>query len=190
MRKVVLLFASLLMWIGCALGQQRTVTGVVTSVEDGAPLIQLAVQVKGTQTGVVTDADGRYTIRVAGPESVLVFTYTGYETQEVTVGEQQTINVVMQLANEEIDEVMVVAFGKAKKSTFTGSAASVSGKELERKQVSNVLNALSGKVPGVTVSSSNNQPGTSSTVRIRGNGSFSATVCLSRGTSLPLTQPM
>ena len=174
MRKVVLLFASLLMWIGCALGQQRTVTGVVTSVEDGAPLIQLAVQVKGTQTGVVTDADGRYTIRVAGPESVLVFTYTGYETQEVTVGEQQTINVVMQLANEEIDEVMVVAFGKAKKSTFTGSAASVSGKELERKQVSNVLNALSGKVPGVTVSSSNNQPGTSSTVRIRGNGSFSA----------------
>ena len=174
MRKVVLLFASLLMWIGCALGQQRTVTGVVTAVDDGQPMVQLAVQLKGTQTGVVTDANGRYTIRVAGPESVLVFTYTGYETQEITVGEQQTINVVMQLANEEIDEVMVVAFGKAKKSTFTGSAASVSGKDLERKQVSNVLNALSGKVPGVTVSSSNNQPGTSSTIRIRGNGSFSA----------------
>ena len=174
MRKVVLLLASLLTWIGCALGQQRTVTGVVTSVEDGSPLIQLAVQVKGTQTGVVTDADGRYSIRVAGPETVLVFAYTGYETQEITVGEQTTINVVMQLANEEIDEVMVVAFGKSKKSSFTGSAASVSSKELERKQVSNVVNALAGKVPGVSVTSSNNQPGTSSTIRIRGRGSFSA----------------
>jgi len=174
MRKVVLLLASLLTWIGCALGQQRTVTGVVTSVEDGSPLIQLAVQIKGTQTGVVTDAEGRYTIRVAGPESVLVFTYTGYETQEITVGEQTTINVVMQLANEEIDEVMVVAFGKSKKSSFTGAATAVSSKELERKQVSNVVNALAGKVPGVTVTSSNNQPGTSSTIRIRGRGSFSA----------------
>ncbi len=174
MRKVVLLLAALAVGISCALGQQRTVTGVVTSVEDGAPLIQLAVQVKGTTTGAVTDANGRYSIRVAGPESVLVFSYTGFDTQEITVGEQETINVVMQLANEEIDEVMVVAFGKAKKSTFTGSAASVSGKELERKQVSNVLNALSGKVPGVTVTSSNNQPGSSSTIRIRGNGSFNA----------------
>lgn len=174
MRKVVLLLASLLTWIGCALGQQRTVTGVVTSAEDGTPMIQLAVQVKGTQTGVVTDADGRYSIRVASPETVLVFTYTGFETQEITVGEQTTINVVMQTANEEIDEVMVVAFGKTKKSTFTGSAAAVGSAELERKQVSNVLNALSGKVPGVTVSSGDNQPGKSSSIRIRGEGSFSA----------------
>ena len=174
MRKVVLLLASLLTWIGCALGQQRTVTGVVTSAEDGTPMIQLAVQVKGTQTGVVTDADGRYSIRVASPETVLVFTYTGFETQEITVGEQTTINVVMQTANEEIDEVMVVAFGKAKKSSFTGAATAVSSKELERKQVSNVVNALAGKVPGVTVSSGDNQPGTTSTIRIRGRGSFSA----------------
>lgn len=174
MRKVVLLLASLLTWIGCALGQQRTVTGVVTSAEDGEPMVQLAVQVKGTQTGVVTDADGRYTVRVAGPETVLVFTYTGYETQEITVGEQTTINVVMQTASEEIDEVMVVAFGKTKKSTFTGSATAVGSAELERKQVSNVLNALSGKVPGVSVTSGDNQPGKSASIRIRGEGSFSA----------------
>ncbi len=174
MRKVVLLLASLLTWIGCAFGQQRTVTGVVTSAEDGEPLIQLTVQVKGTQTGVATDTNGRYSVRVPNSEAVLVFTYTGYTTQEIKVGDQSTINVVMQMANEEIDEVMVVAFGKAKKSTFTGSAASVSSKELERKQVSNVVNALSGKVPGVAIASTDNQPGMSATVQIRGLGSFSA----------------
>ncbi len=174
MRKVVLLLASVLAWIGCAFGQQRTVTGVVTSAEDGTPMEQLTVQVKGTQTGDVTKQNGSYSVNVPGPEAILIFAYTGYETQEITVGDQKVINVVMQPTSEEIDEVMVVAFGKAKKSTFTGSAAAVSSKELERKQVSNVVNALSGKVPGVVIASSNNQPGTTANIQIRGRGSFNA----------------
>lgn len=174
MRKVVLLLASVLAWIGCAFGQQRTVTGVVTSAEDGTPMEQLTVQVKGTQTGDVTKQNGSYSVNVPGPEAILIFAYTGYETQEITVGDQKVINVVMQPTSEEIDEVMVVAFGKAKKSTFTGSAASVSSKELERKQVSNVVNALSGKVPGVVIGSDNNQPGTTASIQIRGLGSFNA----------------
>ena len=173
MKKCLMLLAFLALGLSL-FAQQRTVTGVVTSAEDNEPLLQVVVQVKGSQTAVVTDADGRYTIRIADPNAVLVFSYTGYATQEVTVAEQETINVVMTVATEEIDEVMVVAFGKAKKSAFTGSAVSVGEKELERKQVSNVMNALSGKVPGVTVYSSNNQPGTGSSVRIRGTGSFSA----------------
>ena len=173
MKQILTLLTVLLLGVS-VYAQQRTVTGVVTAAEDGEPLIQVAIQIKGTQTGAVTDADGRYTLRVSDPNTVLVFTYTGYNTQEVTVGEQTTINVVMSMANEEIDEVMVVAFGKAKKSSFTGSAISVGEKELERKQVSNVMNALTGKVPGVTISSSDNQPGSGSTVLIRGIGSFSA----------------
>ena len=173
MKKCLTLLAFLALGLSLV-AQQRTVTGVVTSAEDNEPLLQVVVQVKGTQTAVVTDADGRYSIRVADPTAVLVFSYTGYATQEITVAEQETINVVMAASVEEIDEVMVVAFGKAKKSAFTGSAVSVGEKELERKQVSNVMNALSGKVPGVTIYSSNNQPGTGSSVRIRGTGSFSA----------------
>ena len=173
MKKILILLVVALLGVS-VYAQQRTVTGVVTAAEDGEPLIQVAIQVKGTTTGAVTDADGRYSIKVADPTTVLLFSYTGYATQEIVVGDKTTLDVVMSMANEEIDEVMVVAFGKAKKSSFTGSAVSVGEKELERKQVSNVMNALTGKVPGVTITSSNNQPGTSSTVRIRGEGSFSA----------------
>ncbi|MGP1362216.1 MAG: SusC/RagA family TonB-linked outer membrane protein [Bacteroides sp.] len=172
--KKLSIFLALLVLSFYSFAQVRTITGVVTSAEDKEPLIQVVVQVKGTQTAVVTDMDGKYTVKVQSPEAVLVFSYTGYATQEIMVGDRQTIDVVMSMATEEIDEVMVVAFGKAKKSAFTGSAVSVGSKELERKQVSNVMNALSGKVPGVTVSSSNNQPGSESSVQIRGVGSFSA----------------
>ncbi len=173
MRKVVLLLASLLTWIGCALGQQRTVTGVVTSVEDGSPLIQLAVQIKGTQTGVVTDAEGRYTIRVAGSESVLVFTYTGYETQEITVGEQTTINVVMQLANEEIDQVVVVGYGSGRKASSTvGKLASVDQKDLRERPSANALEALGGKVAGLSVLTANGEPSQQATLTLHGHGSL------------------
>ena len=173
MRKVVLLLASLLTWIGCALGQQRTVTGVVTSVEDGSPLIQLAVQIKGTQTGVVTDAEGRYTIRVAGPESVLVFTYTGYQTQEITVGEQTTINVVMQLANEEIDQVVVVGYGSGRKASSTvGKLASVDQKDLRERPSANALEALGGKVAGLSVLTNGGEPSATAVLTLHGDGSL------------------
>lgn len=173
MRKVVLLLASLLTWIGCALGQQRTVTGVVTSVEDGAPMIQLTVQIKGTQTGVVTDADGRYTIRVAGPETVLVFTYTGYKTQEITVGEQTTINVVMRTADEEIDQVVVVGYGSGRKASSTvGKLASVDQKDLRERPSANALEALGGKVAGLSVLTASGEPSQQASLTLHGQGSL------------------
>ncbi|MFC2480846.1 MAG: SusC/RagA family TonB-linked outer membrane protein [Bacteroides sp.] len=172
--KLLLSLAVLLSCAVSAFGQGQTVTGVVTSAEDHTPIIQAVVMERGTMNGTVTDADGHYTITVAGPQSILVFTFTGMETQEVVVGAHTEIPIEMRPGLEEIDQVMVVAFGKAKKSAFTGSATSVSSKELERKQVSSVVNALQGKLPGVVVFAEANQPGKTSTMRIRGTGSFSA----------------
>lgn len=174
MKKLLLILFALAACSVSALAQPRTVTGTVLSGEDGAPLIQAAVIVKGTQIGVATDLDGRYSIRVPNNDAVLIFSYAGMESTEVKVGNQSVINVTLQPELVDVDEVMVVAFGKTKKSAFTGSATEVTSKELEKKQVSNVVNALQGKVPGVTLSSDDNQPGKSPTVNVRGRNSFSS----------------
>lgn len=174
MRRVVLLLVVLLSSVGWAVAQQRTVTGVVTAADDGSTLPQLSVMIKGTQTGVVTDLDGRYSVRVSGPEAVLVFAYTGYATQEVLVGDRSEINVVMQAELEAIDEVMVVAYGTVKKESFTGSADQISSKKLEKRPVSNVTKGLEGLSSGVMTTSGTGQPGAGSTVVIRGFGSLNA----------------
>lgn len=172
MKKLLLILFALAACSVSALAQPRTVTGTVLSGEDGAPLIQAAVIVKGTQIGVATDLDGRYSIRVPNNDAVLIFSYAGMESTEVKVGNQSVINVTLQPELVDVDEVMVVAFGKTKKSAFTGSATEVTSKELEKKQVSNVISALQGKVAGVTVTNGDNQPGTSPSISVRGVGSF------------------
>ena len=121
--KLLLSLAVLLACAVSAFGQGQTVTGVVTSAEDHAPIIQAVVMERGTMNGTVTDADGHYTITVAGPQSILVFTYTGMETQEVVVGAHTEIPIEMRPGLEEIDQVMVVAFGKAKKSAVRPPAS-------------------------------------------------------------------
>lgn len=174
MKKILLILLALAAWSVGALAQPRTVTGKVLSGEDGTPLIQAAVIVKGTQIGVATDLDGRYSIRVPNNDAVLIFSYAGMESTEVRVGNQSVIDVTLQPESVDVDEVMVVAFGKTKKSAFTGSATEVTSKELEKKQVSNVVSALQSKVAGVTVSNGDNQPGTSPSINVRGVGSFSS----------------
>lgn len=174
MKRTVLMLMALLAAVGCVLAQPRTVTGVVTSAEDGSTLPQLAVQIKGSGTGVVTDLDGRYSIQVSGPEVVLVFAYVGMQNQEITVGENTTINVVMQPANEEIDPVVVTAYGTQKRSSLTGSVTSVDAKKLEKLPGTDVTKAMEGQLAGVTISSSSGAPGSATTIRIRGIGSINA----------------
>lgn len=161
-------------WAGLAIGQIRNVTGVVTDAGTGSPLPLVSVQIKGTTTGAVTDNLGHYSVRVEGPEAVLVFSSTGYDSQEVQVGDKATIDVALNMANEEIEQVMVVAYGTVKKESFTGSADVISAEKLEKRPISNVTKGLEGLSSGLMTTSGSGQPGASSKVVLRGFGSMNA----------------
>lgn len=173
MKRFTLFFACLFLSIGTALAQQKVVSGIVISAEDNQPVIGASVIAKGfSGVGAQTDIDGKFSFTAPAAAKTIVVTYIGLQTQEVAIS--ANMRIVMKPEAKLLDEVIVVAFGKAKKSAFTGSAVQINSKDLAKSQVSNVTNALAGKVPGVVVTSGNNQPGYGSTLRIRGEGSFSA----------------
>ncbi|WP_321299695.1 TonB-dependent receptor [Marinifilum fragile] len=155
------------------LAQSREVTGVVTSAEDGLSIPGVSVIVKGTTIGTSTDFDGKYSINVPDGENVLVFSFVGMTTQELTVT-GSTLNVAMENESIGVEEVMIVAYGTAKKSSFTGSAAQVKADELASKPVVSVTQAMAGMASGVEVSSGSGQPGSASSIRIRGIGSINS----------------
>lgn len=157
-----------------ALGQAGTVTGVVTSAEDGGTIPGVSVVVKGTTMGTVTNADGVYTISVTENATALVFTYVGMSTQEVSIDGRSSINVVMETDVLGIDEVIVTAFGTAKKGAFTGSAAQINSSKIELRPISNVTAAIEGSAPGIQVTAQDGQPGSSQSIRVRGFGSYGA----------------
>ena len=172
-RKLMLLMTCLMIGIGLVNAQVKKVTGTVTSEEDGLPVVGASVLVKGTTVGTVTDIDGNFTIsNVPSSAGTLVVSFIGLQTQEVKI--QPVMKIMMQSNAHELDEVMVVAFGTAKKSQFTGSASTIKADKIVTRQTSNVTNALSGQVAGVQITSSNGEPGSKATVRIRGIGSMSA----------------
>ena len=174
MRRFLLLSLATL-WAFAALGQQRTVTGVVTSAEDGNPLPQLSVMLKGsTPTGVVTDPDGRYRIQVPGPEAVLQFVYMGMATQEITVGDRSEINVVMQPVDVAIEQAVITGYGKTARAAFTGSASTLSDKQFKDRVATNPIKALEGTVPGLQMTTGTGQPGAPATIFIRGRNSLNS----------------
>ena len=169
----MLLLACLFVGIGLVTAQTQTVTGVVISEEDGQPVIGVSVRVENTQLGAITDVDGKFQIaNVPSSAKTLVISYIGMESQTVTI--KPNLKVVLRTNSEMLDEVMVVAFGTAKKSAFTGSAKVVSSEKLEQSQVTSVTNALAGAVPGVTLTSNNGAPGSTSSIKIRGFSSINA----------------
>ncbi len=169
----MLLMTCLFIGIGLVNAQVSKVTGTVTSHEDGLPVVGASVLVKGTTVGTVTDIDGNFTItNVPSSAGTLVISFIGMKTQEVDI--KPVVNVVLNSDTEMLDEVMVVAFGTAKKSSFTGSATVVKSEKLSKSQVSSVTEALAGAVPGVTMTSSNGAPGATSSIKIRGISSINA----------------
>ena len=169
----MLLMTCLFIGIGLVNAQVSKVTGTVTSHEDGLPVVGASVLVKGTTVGTVTDIDGKFTItNVPSSAGTLVISFIGMKTQEVAI--KPVVKVSLHSDTEVLDEVMVVAFGTAKKSQFTGSASTIKADKIVARQTSNVTNALSGQVAGVQITSSNGEPGQKATVRIRGIGSMSA----------------
>jgi TonB-linked SusC/RagA family outer membrane protein len=173
MKKVLLLnFLFLFALLGQVVAQSRTVTGKVTGAGDGAPLPGVSVVVKGTTSGTATNADGSFSVNVPGDANALVFRYIGYMTKEVAVGSNTTLNVALELDNKQLSEVVITTgYGSSTKESFTGTAKVVTAELLERKNVSNVSQALAGEVAGVRVINTSGQPGTVATVRIRGLGS-------------------
>lgn len=153
--------------------QTRTITGRITD-SAGGPLSNVSVQVRGSNTGTSTDANGSYSISVPSANSRLVFSYTGMEAREVTVGNQTTINTQLQSANAALGEVIVIGYGTARKSDLTGAVATVKGERLLDRPSTNVSQALQGRVPGVEVSVNNNAPGEAARVRIRGVSSINS----------------
>ena len=150
---------------------QMKVTGTVVSSEDGEPLYGVTVKVVGTGTGTTTDFNGAFNIEVK-EKAVLEFSYIGMLPIKKTASPK--MQIVMDPDQQNLDEVMVVAFGKAKKSAFTGSAKVVGAEKLEQSQVTDVTSALSGQVAGVTLVQASGAPGSSPTIRIRGFSSLNA----------------
>ena len=172
-RKLMLLLACLFVGIGLVTAQTQKVTGVVISEEDGQPVIGASVLVKGTQLGTITDVDGKFELpNVPSSAKTLVVSYIGMQTQEVEI--QSSVRVVMRSNAEVLDEVMVVAYGTAKKSSFTGSASTIKSEKIAERPVANVTKALDGMVAGVQTTSGSGQPGSSSSVVVRGYGSINA----------------
>ena len=160
--------------IGLVNAQVSKVTGTVTSHEDGLPVVGASVLVKGTTVGTVTDIDGNFTItNVPSSAGTLVVSFIGMKTQEVAV--KPVVNVVLHSDTDEVlDEVMVVAYGTAKKSSFTGSASNVDSKKLELRPITNISKGLEGQTTGLLTTSGSGQPGESAKIIIRGYGSINA----------------
>ena len=169
----MLLLACLFVGIGLVTAQNQTVTGVVISEEDGQPVIGASVRVENTQLGAITDVDGRFRIsNVPSSAKTLIVSYVGMEEQHV--GIKPNVRIYLKSNAEMLDEVMVVAYGTAKKSSFTGSASVVNGEKIAKMQTSNVSKSLEGAMAGVQISQSSGQPGSSGSIFIRGIGSISA----------------
>lgn len=149
------------------------VSGNVTD-KDGAPLIGVGVFVKGTTNGVVTDFDGNYSLTSVPVDAVLTFSTLGFNELEVQVNGQTEISVVMQEENVVLDDVIVVAYGTAKKESFTGSASVVKGDEIAKRPVGNLTKSFEGTVAGVQVTSGGGQPGEGASIMVRGVGSVNA----------------
>ena len=170
-KRLTLFFASLFLCVGAALAQTK-VTGTVLSQEDGEPLIGAAVKVVGTTIGVAADIDGQFSVVLPEGKNQLEISYLGFE--KVIVKAKDGMRISLKPDATSLEEVVVVAYGTQKKSSFTGSAATVKGEKLEKMQVSNLGKALEGAAAGVQITSTNGTPGADAQIRIRGIGSISA----------------
>ena len=161
-----------------AFAQQQTVTGTVYD-ESGLPLIGVSVQEKGTSNGAITDIDGKFSVKLSpeatGGGKILIFSYIGYKTQEVSLDGRTNIEVTMSEDTEQLEEVVVVGYGVQKKSSLTASVASVSNKEIVKTMSSNVASTLQGRMPGVDIVQQAGVAGADVNILVRGAASFGAT---------------
>jgi TonB-linked SusC/RagA family outer membrane protein len=174
--KKKLIYSILFSLLSLQVMAQLKISGKVTSSQDNSPLPAVSIRIKGTTAGTLTDANGNYTIQLSDANNVLVFSYTGFTTQEVSAAGKSVINVQLKESSSALSEVVVIGYGTARKSDLTGSVTTVKAEQLLDKPVPNLSQALQGKVAGVDVSVNSNAPGAAAKVRIRGIGSINSNV--------------
>ena len=156
--------------VGTLFAQNRVV-GTVT--DDIGPVIGASVMEKGTQNGAVTDLDGNYVITVK-PGATLVFSSIGYATQEIAVGDQKVINILLKEDTEFLDEVVVVGYGTMKRSDLSGASVSMKEEDLKGSVITNLDQSLQGRAAGVSAVQTSGAPGSSSSIRVRGQATVNA----------------
>jgi len=173
MKKLIGLMACvMLLGLSSVFAQSKQVTGTITDMS-GLGLPGVSVSIKGTTDGTSTDIDGKWGLTVASKD-VIVISFVGMKTQEITVGGKTVFKIVLEEDRVAVEEVMVVAYGTAKKSSFTGSASVIKQEQLEKIQTADPTKALEGVATGVQITSGSGQPGSSPKIRIRGVGSINA----------------
>ena len=173
MKRKLLSLVTLLLTVTIAFAQ-RTVSGKVTSADDGSAIPGVNVILKGTTTGTTTDLDGNYRLSVPEEGGILTFSFIGYETSEETIGSRSVIDVVMGSDIQQLSEVVVVGYGTTLKKELTGSVASIGNEQIDRLPTLTPDQALQGLASGVFVSSNSGTPGGGMSVRVRGQTSINA----------------
>ncbi len=171
---VMALALLLLQGIGSLYAQGIPVTGSVTDAATGDPLIGVNVVIRGTTEGSITDVNGEFSITVPDREAVLVFSYVGYSTQEITVGNNTTLSVAMEEDIARLDEVVVVGYGTVRKSDLTGAVSTVRSEEITAYPAIDLTQAMQGRAAGVNIQANNGEPGSDYKIRIRGATSINS----------------
>ncbi len=169
MRVLLLLLLSLTV---VTVEAQIQVSGRITQQADNAPAIGVTVMVQGTTTGTVTDFDGQYSITVPDRNAVLVFSYTGFASQEIVVGDRNSIDVALDESVSQLDEIVVTGYGVQVRSNISGSVSSIDAEDIAERPILRVEQALQGRAAGVQVAQVSGSPGSALTVRVRGVGTI------------------
>lgn len=159
-----------LFFCGNVQAQQKTISGNVSEA-NGEPIIGASVQAKGTNTGTITDFDGNYSISVPSDATTLIISYVGFLTQEVSIT-GNVVNVTLLENTTALDEVVVIGYGTAKKKDLTGAVSTLKGAELAKVPVTNVSQAMTGRIAGVQITSTDGSPDAEMIIRVRGGGSI------------------
>ncbi len=160
--------------ISAATAQTVSVTGKVTGADDGLPLPGVSVKIKGSSTGTQTDQNGNFQVKEASASTILTFVYIGYISQDVTVGNNTTLNIKLQPSSKQLSEVVVTGYQSKIRTDISSSISVVGSKEVADKPVPSIDNLLQGKAAGVQVTTQNGKPGANAYIRIRGTGSITA----------------
>ena len=168
-KRIKMLFACLFLFVGMAMAQTK-VSGTVLSYEDNEPVVGAAVRVVGTNIGTVTDLNGKFTITCPAGKNTLSISYVGMESIEVSA--RANMRILLKNDAQNLDEIVVVAYGTAKKQSITGAVSSIDAKEIDKRIATSVTGALQGAAPGVQVNNTYGEPGAEPTIRIRGIGSI------------------
>jgi TonB-dependent starch-binding outer membrane protein SusC len=157
-----------------AFSQEKRVTGKVTDSKDGNGIADVSVTVKGSTTGTTTNRDGTFAINVPSSATTLVFSSVGYATQQVPINGKSSIDVSLQASSSNLNEVVVIGYGTARKKDLTGSVATVTSKDFVKGPITSPEQLIAGKVAGVQITPNNGMPGSGSRIRIRGGTSLRA----------------